>query len=81
VLSVKSPAQSFEIVRRKGPVSGQPLTGKTTPIELRATARKIPAWKIDRTGLVGLPHRSPARSDGPEETITLIPMGAARLRV
>jgi hypothetical protein len=81
VLNGKSPAQSFQVVRHKGPLAEQPFTVKTTPIELRATARKIPAWKMDRTGLVGLLQESPARSNEPDETITLIPMGAARLRI
>ena len=81
VLNAKSPAQSFQVVRHKGPLAEQPFTAKTTPIELRATARKIPAWKMDRTGLVGLLQQSPARSNEPDETITLIPMGASRLRI
>jgi len=81
VLNGKSPAQSFQLVRHKGPLAEQPFTAKTTPIELRATARKIPAWKMDRTGLVGLLQQSPARSNEPDETITLIPMGASRLRI
>ena len=51
------------------------------PIELRVKARKIPGWQQDRSGLVGLLQPSPVRSDEPEETVTLIPMGAARLRI
>ena len=31
--------------------------------------------------MVGLLQQSPVRSDEPVETITLIPMGAARLRI
>jgi hypothetical protein len=48
---------------------------------MRAKARKIPGWQQDRTGLVGLLQKSPAKSTEPEETVTLIPMGAARLRI
>ena len=44
-------------------------------------ARKIPGWKADAKGLVSLLQQSPIKSDSPEDTVTLIPMGAARLRI
>jgi DUF1680 family protein len=81
VLNEKNPAQSFEVVHKDGTLPAQPFAPKTAPIELRATARKIPAWKMDHLGLVGLLQQSPARSEEPVETVTLIPMGAARLRI
>jgi hypothetical protein len=42
---------------------------------------EIPYWMKDHLGLVGKMHRSPVKSDEPTETVTLIPMGAARLRI
>jgi hypothetical protein len=81
VLDLHSPERWFEVIRKNGSLAEQPFTAKTTPIELRAKARRIPEWRIDRTGLVGLLQQSPARTDEPEERITLIPMGAARLRI
>jgi hypothetical protein len=36
---------------------------------------------MDSLGLVGKLQDSPVRSNEPTETITLIPMGAARLRI
>ena len=82
VLDEKDPAKSFKVVRWKSAlVLGQPFTPTTPPIELRAEARRIPAWKLDSLGLVGKLQPSPVRSDEPLETITLIPMGAARLRI
>ena len=51
------------------------------PLELKAKARKIPAWQLDELGLVGEVQPSPARTSEPIETVTLIPMGAARLRI
>ena len=51
------------------------------PIELHVSAKKIPAWKQDSLGLVGKLQPSPVKSDQPIETVTLIPMGAARLRL
>jgi hypothetical protein len=81
VLSARDPAKSFELVRRQGPLPRQPFTPDTVPLMLRAKAKRIPAWQQDKLGLVGLLPPSPFKSDGPAETVTLIPMGAARLRI
>ena len=77
----EAPADSFELVRRKGPLAGQPFTPDAAPLRLRVKAKRIPAWKQDKLGLVGLLPVSPVRSNEPTETVTLIPMGAARLRI
>ena len=81
VLDPKEPARSLEVVRKSGPSGPSPFTPETVPLEIHARAKKIPAWQQDRLGLIGLLQQSPAKSDEPEETVTLIPMGAARLRV
>jgi hypothetical protein len=75
------PSQSLGLIRKPGPVPANPFTPDTAPIELRAQARKIPAWTIDRLGLVGKLQDSPVKSTEPVETVSLIPMGAARLRI
>jgi hypothetical protein len=62
-------------------VAAQPFTPQAAPIELRAKAKKIPGWTIDELGLVGKLPDSPVQSGEPIETVTLIPMGAARLRI
>jgi len=81
VLDPEDPAKSFEVVKKQGPLAQQPFTPETVPIELRARARKIPAWKLDQFGLVGKLQASPVKTDEPIETISMIPMGAARLRI
>jgi hypothetical protein len=75
------PSKSFRVRRKSRELATQPFTAATTPIELTAKARKISAWQQDRQGLVGKLQPSPTKSDAPVETITLIPMGAARLRI
>jgi len=72
---------SFAILRKKAPLADNPFTPDTTPIEIRAKARKIAAWQPDKFALVGKLQDSPAFSDEPVENVTLIPMGAARLRI
>jgi hypothetical protein len=81
VLDEENPAPSFQVVEKAWPASGQPFEAESVPVELRAEAKKIPAWKVDRFGLVGPLQPSPAQSNEPVETVTLIPMGAARLRI
>jgi hypothetical protein len=74
-------ARSFEVVKKPGPVPANPFTPETAPIEIRAQARKIPAWTLDRLGLVGKLQDSPVKSEESLEMVSLIPMGAARLRI
>jgi hypothetical protein len=82
VLNEKKPAKSFKVVKAGGgAMPSQPFTPATAPIEIRVEAKRIPAWKQDSLGLVGKLQPSPVKSDQPAETVTLIPMGAARLRI
>ena len=81
VVDGQNPAKSFEVVRKAGPVAEQPWTAASVPVSLRAKARKIAAWEADRFQMVGKLQPSPVKSDAPVETVTLIPMGAARLRI
>ncbi len=80
-LDDQDPAKSFEVAQKPGALALNPFTAESAPVEIRAHARKIPAWKQDRLGLVGKLQPSPVKSDEPVETVTLIPMGAARLRI
>ena len=51
------------------------------PIELNAKGKIIPQWTIDQYGLVDTLPPSPVAVNTKAETIELIPMGAARLRI
>jgi len=66
---------------REVAVPSQPWTPHAAPIELKAKARKIPQWGFDRHGLCATLQQSPAFTTEPVETVTLIPMGCARLRI
>jgi DUF1680 family protein len=81
VLNDNKPASSLRVVRNDWPDDNQPFKTDAAPIELRAKARKIPAWQKDYMGLVGKLQPSPVKSDEPTEDVTLIPMGCARLRI
>jgi len=60
--------------------SPQPWTLEAAPIEIKAKAKRIPKWKLTDNTVQPLPE-SPVKSDQPEETITLVPLGCARLRM
>ncbi len=81
VLDPKNPAQSIKLVRKTNPLPDQPFAPDSAPIELQAKAKKIEAWQADGQNMIGKLQASPVKSDEPVETVTLIPMGAARLRV
>ena len=81
VLDEKHPGKSLKVVKKAGPLAAQPFTPDAAPIELRAKAKRIPEWKQDALGLVGKLQASPVKSEAPVETVALIPMGAARLRI
>lgn len=58
-----------------------PFTVASSPLVFKAKGRKVPSWTIDEYGLTGvLPYACDPRAEEVEE-ITLIPMGAARLRI
>jgi len=80
-LNEATPSTSFEVVRKEWPDDDQPFEADAAPIQLRANAKKIPEWVKDHLGLVGKLQQSPVKSDEPVETVTLIPMGCARLRI
>lgn len=81
VLDEKNPQSSLQFVPRTGPVAENPFTLDGAPSEIHVQGRLIPSWKADRNNMVGALQESPVKSDEPVVTLTLIPMGADRLRI
>jgi hypothetical protein len=76
----KKPDASFRL--KQGKMNDAPFARETTPVTLLVKARKLESWKMDPRGLVASePPVSPAASNAPEETLTLVPFGAGMLRV
>ncbi|MFO0914146.1 MAG: glycoside hydrolase family 127 protein [Pirellulales bacterium] len=80
-INPQEPEGSFKFERRPGPVPDQPFTPDSVPVRIRGMGREIANWKLDHRGMVGALQPSPAFSDAPLQELTLIPMGAARLRI
>ena len=77
----KNPAGSFELVRSAEPLAAQPFTPETAPLAIKAKARRIPDWTMDKQRADERLAAEPGEVGEPVETVTLIPMGAARLRI
>jgi uncharacterized protein len=50
------------------------------PVRIMAKGRQVPEWKME-DNVAGPPPQSPATTNQPEETLTLVPYAAAKLRI
>ena len=72
---------SFKVVKKAWPANGYPFTVANAPLEIVTQGKTIPSWTLDQNGLVAILPRSPVSVSTGTESITLVPMGAARLRI
>jgi len=81
LIDKNNPVKDIQVVKKEWPEDNYPFTTESAPIQIKAKGRQIPSWGIDNTGLCSvLPSQNAKRSDVIED-ITLIPMGAARIRI
>lgn len=73
--------RGFTLEKRAWPTDNYPFTPTAVPLVMKAKAGKIASWGLDQYGLCSPLPESPLRSDTPVESMELIPMGAARLRI
>lgn len=64
----------------EAPVAEGPFTLKGTPVKLEVKGRKVPTWMAE-DGVANPVPQSPVASDQPDETVTLVPYAAAKLRI
>lgn len=83
VINDKEPLkENFEVVRKQWPADNYPFTLSGVPIEIKAKGKKVTNWTIDEYGLCSeLPIKGTEKFASQTENITLVPMGAARLRI
>lgn len=80
ILNKDNALKDFKVIKKQWPADNFPFTQENVPLEIKTVGRQIPSWKVDQYGLC---HELP-EADAPKrekEEITLIPMGAARLRI
>jgi hypothetical protein len=73
-----SPAKSIAVTETE--VGEGPFTSRHAPVRLSVKALKLNDWRAE-DGVANPVPQSPVASDQPEETITLIPYAAAKLRI
>jgi hypothetical protein len=77
-IDAASPAKSIAVNEAKLGVA--PFTRSHAPVQLSVKARKIDRWRAE-DGVADPIPQGPVTSDQAEETITLIPYAAAKLRI
>ena len=70
-----------EVEVTEHPVPSQPWTLQEAPVEIELPAKRISEWQLDATGTVGEVPFDPDPGRQPIETIRMIPLGCARLRI
>ena len=80
-LNDKPLPSQFEIVKRPWPASDFPFITADVPLLIQSKGKIIPEWTLDKYGLCDVLPQSPVTVDTKPQQITLIPMGAARLRI
>jgi hypothetical protein len=80
VLEKDLEADATGFALERGPVGDQPWTPEAAPVVLRGRARRIPEWQPYGLAAGPLPW-SPAPSSAPDEDVTLVPYGCAKIRI
>ena len=71
----------FSVSKREWPSDDFPFTLENVPLEFTAVGVQIPSWGYDETGMTDLLPTKYAERSSEESKLTLVPMGAARLRI
>jgi uncharacterized protein len=72
--------QSQKIAVSERPLPDRPFASEGAPTQLQVKARLLPSWMASE-GVAGTLAESPVESSENDETITLIPYAAAKLRI
>lgn len=75
------PGTGFDVVKLAWPKDNMPFTLAGCPIVIKAKGAEVPGWGLDKYKLVAPLPQSPVAVSGKAESLTLVPMGAARLRI
>ncbi len=78
LIEANHPEESFKVNEKA--MGEFPFGPDGAPVEVQVKGRRIPAWTLVQGSAGPLPQ-SPTESSEPLETLTLIPYGAAKLRV
>jgi hypothetical protein len=63
------------------PKDNYPFSALTSPLRMITRGKQVAEWSVDKYELCGVLPQSPVKTQASEESLVLIPMGAARLRI
>lgn len=72
---------NFSVTKKEWPADNMPFTLDSVPLEFTATGVQLPSWGYDSTGMTDVLPSPAALTDSDPVRLTLVPMGAARLRI
>jgi len=79
--AIAASPEDIKVTRAESGAPGEGVfTKKGTALKLEVKARRIPGW-LSVDNVADAVPQSPAKTDQPEETISLIPYAAAKLRI
>jgi uncharacterized protein len=79
-LAVDDPSEAHKIAVIETSIGDKPFSADEAPIRLQVKGRKLPEWYAE-DGVANPVPQSPVISEQPEEVLTLLPYGAAKLRI
>ncbi|HTW81969.1 MAG TPA: beta-L-arabinofuranosidase domain-containing protein [Terracidiphilus sp.] len=79
-LALNPDSSEKEIAVEEKEIGWMPFSRRSAPVSMRVRARKLDDWRAE-DGAANPPPQSPAGSGLSEETVTLIPYAAAKLRI
>ena len=81
MLDADDPLKHLNVVKRSWPADDFPFTQAAAPVVIEAKGRRVPGWGIDEYGLADVLPDEAAVKSPQVESILLVPMGSARLRI
>jgi len=79
-LQIEPGSPETSVVFEQGAVGSNPFDVEQTPVRVLVKGRLLPEWTLEQNAAAAAPL-SPVVSLQPVETLTLIPYGAAKLRI
>ena len=73
--------EGLSVSKGKWSGEGNPFTQENVPLSFTAVGYQIPSWGYDSTGMTDMLPTKYVKHSDTETQLTLIPMGAARLRI
>ncbi len=80
-LPSSNPAGALAFTAASGALPDNPFAPGAAPVHITAPARRVTGWVADGERVATPLATSPALATGADEQVTLVPMGAARLRI